>query len=29
MVANLNIEEEREENKDLDRGEQLLEKHNR
>ena len=29
MVANLNIEEEREENKDLDRGEQLLEKYNR
>lgn len=29
MVANLNIEEEREENEDLDRGEQLLEKHNR
>ena len=29
MDANLTIEEEREENKDLDRGEQLLEKHNR
>ena len=29
MVAHLNIEEEREENQDLDRGEQLLEKHNR